>query len=562
MSIQIMSPHDLSRNGAEDLSMMRGALAERITRLGVRRGDETLISSNGGLQEWLIDLRRVFLDKEALEQFAAAFWERFKDHGPFQVAGMETAAIPLLSAILLSCPKRRAPLNGLIIRKERKTTGLGRAIEGEVTEAPIVLVDDILNSGESAEKARVVLDAVGRKIDEMFVVIDYASSRGITWRKTHDVTVHSLFTLAEFGLELHREPPPRTQHYRRLWRAAVPGGFPFYVVPKSTPLLVGDTIYRGCDAGKMHAFAADTGAILWEYQATGAALRKGIWSSPAHHDGRLYFGAYNGVVYCLDAKTGAEVWTQSFGEWVGASPIVVPEHGLVYIGIEYERPWAQGNVCALDMRTGEKVWERLTKKYQHGSPAYWRGGDLVLWGTADHEMAALHAKSGKVEWVFPTRRSVKYAPCVDEKRGIVAFASFDKSIYVLDVATGHKLGAFETGEICYTTPLILGNRLFCGSGDRHLYVIDLDRMELIKKMDVGARVYSSPCAIGDRVLFGTTGGKIFEIDAHTLDTMGMLQLPDAVTNAIVPSPDGHRLYISTYMNHLYGFERQSREAPR
>ena len=138
-------------------------------------------------------------------------------------------------------------------------------------------------------------------------------------------------------------------------------------------------------------------------------------------------------------------------------------------------------------------------------------------------------------------------PAVDEERGIVAFASFDKSIYVLDVATGRKLGTWETGEICYTTPLILGNRLFCGSGDRHLYVIDLDRMELVRKLDVGARVYSSPCAIGTRVLFGTTGGKLFEIDADTLETKGLLQLPDAITNAIVPSPDGRRLYISTYI---------------
>ena len=97
--------------------------------------------------------------------------------------------------------------------------------------------------------------------------------------------------------------------------------------------------------------------------------------------------------------------------------------------------------------------------------------------------------------------------------------------------------------------------MFCGSGDRHLYVIDLDRMEIAKKIDVGARVYSSPCAIGTRVLFGTTGGKLFEIDADTLETKGLLQLPDAVTNAIVPSPDGQRIFISTYINHLYAFER-------
>ena len=57
--------------------MTQSPLAERIMRLGVHREGETLISPSGGLQEWLIDLRRVFLDSGALEEFAAAFWGRF-----------------------------------------------------------------------------------------------------------------------------------------------------------------------------------------------------------------------------------------------------------------------------------------------------------------------------------------------------------------------------------------------------------------------------------------------------------------------------------------------------
>ncbi|SEB90464.1 hypothetical protein SAMN05519104_0356 [Rhizobiales bacterium GAS188] len=80
-------------------------------------------------------------------------------------------------------------------------------------------------------------------------------------------------------------------------------------------------------------------------------------------------------------------------------------------------------------------------------------------------------------------------------------------------------------------------------------------MKLVKKIDAGARVYSSPRAIGDRVIFGTNGGKILEIDANSLETKGVLQLPDAVTNAVVPSLDGTRIYVSTYMNDLYAFER-------
>ncbi len=546
----------LSEPVSENRQTGHNYLKDRIRRVGLHGNGERIISPKGGLQNWLIDLRHVFLDRQALSAFATIFWQRFETKGPFQIGGMETAAIPLLTAVLFAAPERRGPVNGFIIRKERKPTGLGRIVEGEILpDVPIVLIDDILNSGSSAEKARSVLESEGFYIDTLFAVIDYRSQKGRIWRQDKNIHIQSLFTLDDFGLTLQSNQQPPAQKYRLLWKQTVPGAFPFYIVPKSTPLLVDGVIYRGCDSGHMHAFDAKSGAILWEFRATGVARRKGIWSSPAHHEGRLYFGAYNGVVYCLDARTGQQIWARSYGEWIGASPVIVPKHNLVYIGIEFERPWAQGSISALDMATGGKVWEHPTRKYQHGSPAYWNGGDLILWGTADHVMAAFEAKTGKVAWQFQTGRSVKYAPAIDEDRCIVAFASFDKSIYVLDLATGRKLGSWETGEICYTTPLIFKGKLFCGSGDRSLYVIDLDRMELVKMIEAQARVYSSPRAIGNRIVFGTNGGRLIEIDADTLEIEGALQVPDAITNAVAVSDDRRVVYVSTYMNQLFAFER-------
>jgi len=538
--------------------MNLSSIQTTIEAIGLRTKTENipLITTKGKQYSWLFDLRRVFMQRQTLEEIAHAFWERNGSHEPFQLGGLETAAIPLLTALMLTAPKERGPVNGFIIRKDRKTTGLGNIIEGSVNDLPVILVDDSLNSGTSAEKARAAVSIAGHEVREMFVVIDFLSRAGMSWRRTHGIRVQSLFTLNDFDLSIDPTPTRPRQAYRQLWRTATPGGFAFHVVPKSAPLLVGDRIYRGCDAAKMQAFSAETGGLLWEYQATGAAnSKKGIWSCPAFHEGRLYFGAYNGTIYCLDAESGAEIWTHPDGEWVGASPLIVPKHGLVYFGVEYVRPWAQGSIAAFDMNTGEKVWEHQVKKLQHGSPGYWERGDLVLWGSADHEMLALDARTGTIAWRFKTRRSVKYAPAVDEARGLTAFASFDKSIYILDVATGNKRGEWQTGEICYTTPLFAGNKLFCGSGDRHLYIIDLDTMELVKKIDLYARVYSSPRLIGNRVIVGTNGGRVVEIGVDTLDIEGVVQVPDAVTNAIAVSPDNRRIFVSTYMNHLYAFER-------
>jgi orotate phosphoribosyltransferase len=532
-----------------------GILREIRGNIVQHSGATKIISPKGGLQNWLIDLRAVFMRSDVLAAIADEFWAINQDRARFQVGGMETAAIPLLTAILLRAPDRHRPINGFIIRKERKTTGLGKIIEGHVTDAPIVLVDDVLSSGKSAERARVAVEAAGRAVDQFFSVVDYKSRAGLRWRQQKEIEVQSLFELSDFGLELQNNPEPPMQLYRLAWHVDVPGGFPFHVVPKSAPLLVGATLFRGCDAGKMQAFEAETGRLVWEYQATGASKSKGIWSSPAFHGGSIFFGAYNGTFYRLDAATGRVIWAQPHGEWIGASPVIVEKHGLVYVGIEYERPWARGGIAALDIRSGNKVWEYPVRKFQHGSPAYWVTGDLIIWGTADHAIAGIEAKSGKIVWTFKTRRSVKYAPAICEERGLVAFASFDKFIYLLDAATGAKLGEWETDEICYTTPLIVGDRLFCGSGDRNLYVIDLKLLALVKKIPTGARVYSSPKFIDGRVVVGTNGGLVFEIDPDTLEIKGRLQLVDAVTNAVAATPDGKRVFVSTAMNHLYAYDR-------
>lgn len=525
------------------------------TSLTFANDEQKIMSPKGATQKWLIDLRPLLLDIESLDLITDAFWDEYEAKLPFQIGGMEVAAVPLITALLMKAHQRGLKTSGFIIRKERKKSGLGKIIEGPVTDDPIILVDDIMNSGASLEKSRIALEQINKKPKEVFVILNFENQAGKQWANQHGIIVNQLLTLEPFDVNLSASKwTAPLRNYKVKWRFFEKGAFPFNIVPKSTPLLVDDHIYMGTESGKMFCINRHNGETVWSYDIK-THHPKGIWSSPAYYNGQIFFGGYNGIAYCLDAKTGKIVWKNACCEFIGSSPLIVPEHGLMYLGLEHQRPRQMGSNAAFNIETSERVWERAQKKYQHGSGCYYAPKDLVIFGNADHDLTAYEAKTGKTVWKHETERSHKYPPTVNEELKIVVSTSFDGNIYILDVETGERKAAIQTNDICYTTPLITHGKIFAGSGDRHMYIIDANNFEVLKKMDCRARVYSSPRLIDEHVIFGTGGGKIIELNPDTLEIDGQAQLADAITNAISASEDNKTLYVSTCMNELYAIDR-------
>lgn len=544
----------------DKLSFLRDYIADKsVVR---KEAGHIIIGSNGQKQSWLMDLRATLMNVEMLDLLCDLFWDRFEQKLPFQFGGMEVAAIPFVVGLMMKASQRGLKTNGFIIRKERKNTGLAKSIEGILNDDPIILIDDLINSGASLEKARVVLEQEGRLVSEVFSIVDYESQRGMQWRQQNNLSVSSFFKLSEFGLEIDLPPPPYSVNYTVTWRHFTKGAYPFHLVPKSGPLLVNDYIYMGTSTAHMLCLNRHTGDVVWDYLARGAQNNvKGIMSFPAYHDGRIYFGAYNGVVYCLDAATGAEIWLNPCCEWVGSSPLIVPKHNMLYIGLEYQRPRSMGSNAALRLDTGARVWEVGQRKYQHGSATYYEPADIIIFGNANHDITSYDAKSGREIWQYKTDRSIKYPPSVDPVRKLVATSSFDGNIYINDVETGEIKATIPTDDICYSTPLFAEDKIFCGSGDRHMYIICADTFDLIEKIDCGARIFSSPKFIDGHVVFGTNGGRILEISPKTHNIVGKAQLPDAVTNVIASSSDFEYFYARTHLDELFALKRK-RSWPR
>src|SRR2546425_466589 len=272
--------------GDDRLEKLRETIQQRAIFLGK---DHPVVSPKGHGQGWLIDLRMTLLDGASLELIDDLFWERFAGRLPFQVGGLEAGAIPLVVAIAMAGQQRGTPVNGFVVRKERKPHGLSKTIEGVLTADPVVIVDDLINSGSGMEKVRTVLGEEGRRIRDLFVVIDYEAAEGQQWLRQHGVRLISLFRLADFGLALKPVVSQVTMsEFHTVWSFRSPDPHYFHVVPKSTPALDDERVFFGSECGTFWALDQATGQVVWTSQVRDAG-RKNIWSSPAVHEGFFFF---------------------------------------------------------------------------------------------------------------------------------------------------------------------------------------------------------------------------------------------------------------------------------
>jgi orotate phosphoribosyltransferase len=543
-------------------SAPRELVLAAIRERAILRGEnQRLISPDGSSNQWLIDMRRLLMDAKLLDAAAELFWQQCGGLLPFQVGGMEAAAIPLLSAILMKSQSRGTPVNGFMIRKERKTYGSGSSIEGLLNNEQILLVDDVMNSGKSLEKARVVLEQQQKSIAQAFVLIDYESAEGRRWRERRGIPVLSPFRLSDLSLSIERPSPRAMAVFQNQWRFASPNPNFFHRVPKSFPATDGKHVYFGSDSGTFWCLNAHSGSPDWTFSVNSHG-HKNLWSSPALHDGRVYFGSYDGNVYCLDAETGKEVWRFTGADWVGSSPALAPELGLLFIGLEFAVEGKRGSVVALRMDDGQKVWEHMTRRYTHASPAYWPERQLVACGSNDNEMFLFDAKTGRVWWRFETRGrdgekgSIRHAPAFDRSRGHLITGCADGWIYVIDVETGKEVWSVKTDNTIYTVPLVVNDKAYAGSTDKYMYVLDLERRVVKTRIFAASKVYGPPRLLQGRIYFGACNGMVYEIDPATDQITGTHQLPDAVTNALSYNSETGDFYGLTYGNELFAFRRQ------
>ncbi|MBC7987309.1 MAG: PQQ-dependent dehydrogenase, methanol/ethanol family [Sphingomonadaceae bacterium] len=139
---------------------------------------------------------------------------------------------------------------------------------------------------------------------------------------------------------------------------------------EATPIVIDGVMYTSGVAGRVYALDAASGAERWAFtpeldmQVNRTVCCDMVNRGVAVHDGKVFVGALDGILYALDAETGAVVWRADTrdGSGRGINITGAPEvAGDVVVignaGAEYD---VRGYVTAYDVATGAQRWRFYT----------------------------------------------------------------------------------------------------------------------------------------------------------------------------------------------------------
>lgn len=120
----------------------------------------------------------------------------------FQLCGLETGSLPLIAAIQQNALKFNININSFSVRKNRKSYGLFNFVEGVPTDAPVIIVDDLINSGGSCFRCLDVCKyELGLEVvNEFYSIMTFLDDPYSINFKDDDYTINSLFVKSDFDL--------------------------------------------------------------------------------------------------------------------------------------------------------------------------------------------------------------------------------------------------------------------------------------------------------------------------------------------------------------------------
>jgi len=151
---------------------MKERLRQILLEKSVVKGREFTLAS-GKTSDFYVDARVTTLDAEGAALCGRIFLQLLADYEVDAVGGYSIGADPIVSAIAVISHLEKRPLPAFIIRKEEKSHGTRKMIEGNFRAGMrVALFDDVITSGGSIIKGAKQVESSGGRVEVIMAVLD------------------------------------------------------------------------------------------------------------------------------------------------------------------------------------------------------------------------------------------------------------------------------------------------------------------------------------------------------------------------------------------------------
>lgn len=180
------------------MSDIRSRLLDLLNTRAVVRKQVTLAS--GQRSDYYIDCRAVLLHGEAATLIGQLVWKVAATSDVIAIGGPESAALPITAATVIEAYRCGKVLEGFYIRKEAKTHGLQKRIEGRLEPGwRVIVVEDVMTTGGSALSAVQTVQDAGAQVVQVVCLVDRLQGARERFSAL-GVPLHALFTLHDLSI--------------------------------------------------------------------------------------------------------------------------------------------------------------------------------------------------------------------------------------------------------------------------------------------------------------------------------------------------------------------------
>ena len=270
----------------------------------------------------------------------------------------------------------------------------------------------------------------------------------------------------------------------------------------AAPAVTKTMVYLSSNDGQLYALHADTGKEAWRY-ATEDKISSGATAikNPTGDGEWVLLNGYDGATRALNAADGKVIWTYKTGNYINGAPAVVDNRFVVFGGCD-----AQLHVVNLKDGTLQHTIE--TAAYIPASIGTF--GPMAFCGNYANQVVGFDVLGGKVAWTYEDRALPFFSsPAVNEK--LVLIGSRDKHLHAIHRTTGEPAWKFSTGGRVEGAPIVFADGVVFGSSDGRLYAANLDTGAELWRLDLGESLVASAAFGHHQIIVSGEKGTVFAV---------------------------------------------------